>query len=309
MERRDILESGAFSPLFLGFDFEELNISDFFEEDSEEEGLEEARDEIEDIVDDLYDWDLVGKDEKEGLSDTVGECCDDFSKLKSFSDRDEEALQQAKSVQELPTELRAAITQVESILEIAADKFDLEIEASILSYIDEGAKIASMVFPLLAAGKVTVESGCTVHEDNAENPKQEREQKIRFLLNLTVLIAQVVLIQYSLSYKLAFRLTGKLNNKLLIHLRKVAGLEIYVMSIKGAHYAIRESITEAASYTLQQTKELDDNLNSLFEDGFDQGGFLESSDLELIEDWVEEIQKSEFSDFETWLEEEQEEWF
>jgi hypothetical protein len=36
---------------------------------------------------------------------------------------------------------------------------------------------------------------------------------------------------------------------------------------------------------------------------------LESSDLELIEDWVEEIQKSEFSDFETWLEEEQEEWF
>lgn len=129
-----------------------------------------------------------------------------------------------------------------------------------LRTVDNILKHSAKLIPLFNNINAIIENCCQLHEllpeqDGApvsdETAKQIRDTKVDILIAVGTLFVEVLLIQFSITYRLSFAGTRLITNRLLVHIRKWIPLSLYAGLLKEVHWYLRGELAEMVTDTVK----------------------------------------------------------
>lgn len=256
-----------------------------------EDNEDQAIDKVEEVMDEFLEPLRNSSDESVETADEIGSTlCNEYGELKDVSNQTLDIVRNTDQGSEIPSEIRHYLSLLEGIIELFNDEFTTNLDTSLISKMDEIANVAATLVPILLSAKKAVESGCDLSSLSESASQEKREEMTRtFLISCGVLIAEIIVIEFSVTYRVSFLITRKIANRLLIHLRGLVGLKAYAILLKEVHWTVRGELAETFTYILRKTTDLDDELPIHFAVAFDDDDIkqLEEAKDSLENDWEE----------------------
>jgi len=277
-------------------------LPDFLQDDP----IDDLREQSEDIVDSF----LSNTDSERVAEDIATVVCTEYGSLGDTITIDEE--------ERTPESIREDLRQSEEVLEVLEANLGTTFEtrpSEILRQADELAKPVLALVPVLASLKSVVDNGCTLHElleDTEGSPiSNEKEEEITeakedLLISCGTLIIQIAAVNYTNTYKISFRATRLLANRLLIHIRGLVGLRLYAMLLREVHWELRAQsalvVSDGFEFIVNKTKELRETEgDSIYENAFepdDLESLKSATSIDAIKEqtWMEKLLDEVFGD-------------
>lgn len=159
---------------------------------------------------------------------------------------------------------------------------------TVLSKVDEAVKTGTQLLPVVGSLLGMVEYGCQYdNSQESETPEDSEEEFEDFVICTGTLIVEIALLAFGIPYKISFRSTRYIANRLLVRFRGLLGFDAYSVLLKTVYWLINGTVEESVNLIAEEIDEAEQQLESVDVD-YSESEFIEvegfdQSDLEILQ--------------------------
>ncbi|MFC6953502.1 hypothetical protein [Halorubellus litoreus] len=216
-------------------------VVDFFDDDWDESGLKNAVSETVDSVCYAY-----GKlDDPEEVESTQ-----ESGFLSSFQQVGLEELQENPDAYDWLLEYLDDIGEFLGWLDVFPDRIAEEVS----DLADKASRFTKYV-PLVSSVKGVLDSGCGIHEQLEAGKSPSADRYVEFFKYVALTIVEVILLilSFGASYRVAYSVTGKINQLLIHRVGRSIGWRAYSWVLSQIHWGVRVAFGEGMAQSINQT--------------------------------------------------------